>query len=433
MENKATAATPAKRFLVTYADSNLSQQAASAILNVDNSGVQSAEKIMATDAILSENDVVHFDNLGISSLSLTDEQARKLEEHPEILAVEEDKEMFALTDTITEDYEEAITSAYQSGYTSAMYELFQKIVVPDTNGHRLKDPKFPNGPIIRKQPIPWNISMVKAPGAWAKGYTGKGVKVAVLDTGVAPHPDLVIAGGISFVPGVSSYNDGHGHGTHCCGVVGAKNNAIGVVGVAPDCTLYAVKVLSDAGSGPTSAILAGMAWAKNNGIKAVSMSLGSSSQPSVAYTTAIKQLNDAGVTVVCASGNGYASTFPWVGSPGNSPGAIAVGAVDAQSVIAYFSSRGGKPGVTLWNQVTLVGPGVNVNSTYKNGGYTNMSGTSMATPHIAGAVALIKQRFPNYTPAQVKALLQSSATDLGPVGIDLTYGAGLLNCEKAVI
>ncbi|RYE30141.1 MAG: peptidase S8 [Sphingobacteriaceae bacterium] len=376
MENKATAATPAKRFLVTYADGSLSQQAASAILNVDDATVHRAENIMATDAILNENDVVHFDSIGVSSLSLTDEQAQKLQERPEILAVEEDKEMFALNDVLTD----------------------------------------------------------KAPGAWAKGYKGKGVKVAVLDTGVAPHPDLVIAGGISFVPGVSSYNDGHGHGTHCCGVVGAKNNTIGVVGVAPECTLYAVKVLSDAGNGPTSAILAGMVWAKNNGIKVVSMSLGSLSEPSIAYTMAIKQLNDAGVTVVCAAGNSYTnSVFPWVNSPGNSPGAIAVGAVDAQSAIAYFSSRGGKSGVNPWNQVTLVGPGVNVNSSYKNGGYTSMSGTSMATPHVAGAVALIKQRFPNHTPAQIKALLQSSATDLGPAGTDVTYGAGLLNCEKAVL
>ncbi len=303
MENKEKTTEPAKRFLVTYTDSNLSQQAASAILNVDNSSMQSAESIMATDAILAADDIVHFENIGISSLSLTDEQAQKLQDNPDVLAVEEDKEMFVLNDTLTEDYEKAITSAYHSGYTSAMYELFQKIVVPDTNGKGLKNPKLPFSPITPNQPIPWNISLVKAPGAWAKGYKGTGVKVAILDTGVAAHPDLVISGGISFVPGVSSYNDGHGHGTHCCGIVGARNNAIGVVGVAPECALYAVKVLSDAGSGPTSAILAGMAWAKNNGIKVVSMSLGSLSDPSVAYTTAVKQLNDAGVTVVCAAGN----------------------------------------------------------------------------------------------------------------------------------
>ncbi|RZK27403.1 MAG: hypothetical protein EOO63_13475, partial [Hymenobacter sp.] len=238
-------------------------------------------------------------------------------------------------------------------------------------------------------------------------------------------------GGISFVPGVASYNDGHGHGTHCCGVVGARNNAIGVVGVAPECVLYAVKVLSDAGSGATSNIIAGMTWAKNNGMQVISMSLGASASPSVAYTTAISQLNAAGVTVVCASGNAYGTAFPYVGSPANSPGAIAVGAVDMSSAIAYFSSRGAQPGSSGWNPVTVVGPGVNVYSTYKGNTYTTMSGTSMATPHVAGAAVLIKQRFPSYTPAQVKALLQKTATDLGPAGSDSTYGAGLLNCEKS--
>ena len=83
------------------------------------------------------------------------------------------------------------------------------------------------------QPVPWNIAMVNAPGAWARGYRGTGVKVAVLDTGITAHPDLIISGGASFIPSVASYNDGHGHGTHCAGVIGARNNRIGIVGVAP--------------------------------------------------------------------------------------------------------------------------------------------------------------------------------------------------------
>ncbi len=430
---KAPETNPAKRFLVTYTDGTISRQEASDILSVDSAAVQNAETLMATDAILTANDVVYFDHMGISSLVLTDEQAQALQNHPGVLAVEEDREMFALEAMLIEDYDKAVATAYQSGYTSAMFEVFQKLVAPPATGNgQAVGSALPGSSPLATQPIPWNINQVKAPGAWAKGYRGAGVKVAVLDTGVAAHADLVIAGGVSFVPGVASYNDGHGHGTHCCGVVGARNNAVGVVGVAPECALYAVKVLSDAGSGATSSIIAGMTWAKNNGMKVVSMSLGALSGPSVAYATAISQLNAAGVTVVCAAGNSYQSAFPWVNSPANSAGAVAVGAIDSASAIASFSSRGAQPGSTGWNPVTVVGPGVNVYSTYKGNTYTTMSGTSMATPHVAGAAVLIKQRYPAYTPAQVKTLLQKTATDLGPAGRDLTYGAGLINCEKAV-
>jgi subtilisin len=424
-----------KRFIVTYADDSVTQQEASAILNVKASSMQNAEIFMATDAIIGSDDVVHYEGMGISSLELTDDQAKKLEENSKVLAVEEDKEMFILGVNVEEIHTQDGEDSYQQGYTDAMYAVFQKIFTPPiSRTEAMKQKNHSSFDAAAIQPIPWNINQVKAPGAWARGFRGQGVKVAVLDTGVAvPHSDLVIAGGVSFVPGVASFNDGHGHGTHCCGVVGARDNAIGVVGVAPQCSLYAVKVLSDAGSGMTSEIIAGMTWAKNNGMKVISMSLGAASNPSVAYSTAIAQLNAAGVTVICASGNQFMTAFPWVGSPANSVGAVAVGAVDANNAIAPFSSRGKRPGVLPWNPVTLVAPGVNVKSTYKGNAYATMSGTSMATPHVAGAAVLIKQRHPGFTPAQVMALLKSSATDLGPAGIDVTFGSGLLNCDRATI
>ena len=423
-----------KRFLVTYADDSVTKQEASSILNVKESSMQDAEMLMATDAILGSEDVVHYEGMGISSLELTDEQAKKLEENSKVLAVEEDREMFALGVNVAEIDGQSGEESYQQGYTDAMYEVFKKIFTPPISKTESQLQRQNSSVDISAiQPILWNINMVKAPRAWARGFRGMGIKVAVLDTGVSPHSDLVISGGISFVTGVASFNDGHGHGTHCCGVVGARNNAIGVVGVAPECSLYAVKVLNDAGSGFTSEIIAGMTWAKNNGMKVISLSLGAPANPSVAYTTAIAQLNAAGVTVVCASGNGFLTPFPWVGSPANSTGAVAVGAVDANNGIAPFSSRGKKPGVLPWNPVTLVAPGVGVKSTYKGNTYATMSGTSMATPHVAGAAVLIKQRHPAFTPAQVMALLKSSATDLGAAGFDVTFGSGLLNCDKATI
>jgi subtilisin len=203
-----------------------------------------------------------------------------------------------------------------------------------------------------------------------------------------------------------------------------------VIGVAPKASLYAVKVLNGQGGGLLSSVLAGMTWALQNNMKVVSMSLGASSGPIVAYENAIAQLTRAGVNVVCASGNAFGGPFPWVGAPANShPAAIAVGAVDSAKVIAPFSSRGING--ANWNGVTLSAPGVSVNSTWPvpADGYRKLSGTSMACPHVSGAVALVCQKFPNLNPQQIKARLISTASDLGVPGLDSTYGAGLVNCD----
>jgi len=168
----------------------------------------------------------------------------------------------------------------------------------------------------------------------------------------------------------------------------------------------------------------------------VSMSLGGLSAPMLAYANAVKRLQDRGTVVVIAAGNSFGTSFPWVNSPGNSiisgvPNAspISVGAVDSSKLIASFSSRGGN--AALWNQVTVVAPGVSINSTIPGNAYGLKSGTSMATPHVAGAAVLIKQRFPGISPAAVKARLQNTATDLGVPGNDIPYGRGLINCDLA--
>ncbi|MBQ4818598.1 S8 family peptidase [Aquimarina sp. MMG016] len=286
-------------------------------------------------------------------------------------------------------------------------------------------------------PIPWNIHAVKATNAWRRGITGRGVKVAVLDTGITRHPDLYVRGGVSFIPGSTSYLDKHSHGTHCAGIIAGRNNN-GVVGVAPGASLYAVKVLNDSGRGNMSWIIAGMNWCVTNRIDIASMSLGGASAPIVAYAQAVQRCQAAGVTIVIASGNSYGSSFPWVCSPANSilrgsalASPIAVGATDFKNRIARFSSRGGK--TSQWNQVDVVAPGVYINSTVLRNGYCSKSGTSMACPHVAGAAALIKQRFRNLSPLQIKYKLQRSALDLGRRGYDNTYGSGIINCDKATL
>jgi subtilisin len=446
-----------KRYLVTHSETSQSLSPVAEILNQPINNVKNGVSFLATDAIPQDNDILEFGNVGVTSVSLDENEAQRLRESADILAVEEDQEMHILEE-VNYEVEEAKqvetinkeeTDAYQRGFQEGLQQNADSSVQSPVDAF-LRFLSFFNNPQIAPaapakqfplaaQPIPWNINMVRAPGAWARGITGLGIRVAVLDTGIAAHPDLnPISGGISFVPGVVSFNDGNSHGTHCAGIIGARNNSIGVVGVAPACRLYAVKVLSDAGSGMTSWIIAGMDWAASQGMHVVSMSLGGLSGPSVAYAAAVRRLQDRGTVVCCASGNSFGSSFPWVnapansitiGSPNSSP--IAVGSININKVIAPSSSRGGQ--VALWNQVKVVAPGVSINSTVPGGGYGIKSGTSMATPHVAGACALLKQRFPGISPQSIRLRLQSTATDLGLGGYDITYGSGLINCDKATL
>ncbi len=470
----------AKRYLVTYANGSISTADAQQILNVTGRQCHEGVAFLEGEVKPTENDVLHFENLGVSSLALTDSEIKKLESDERVLAVEEDVEMHVLEinddlametshtdfnlqeddfDDLNDDMDQTQSSAiYSTGYKQAMVDMFASMIELNPKGLQngeinglssdalnstrpiLRPFPFPRPiqPPIFRQPIPWNINLVKAPKAWQRGITGRGINVAVLDTGIASHSDLVIRGGVSFIPGVVSYNDGHSHGTHCAGIIGARNNFFGVVGVAPACNLYAVKVLADNGSGSSSWIISGMEWCIQNNIQVASMSLGGLGAPSVAYANAIKRCQDAGVTVVVASGNSFGSAFPWVNAPANSIMAgssnaspIAVGAVDRNCIIGTFSSRGGQ--TNNWNQVKVVAPGVNINSTVLGGAYATKTGTSMATPHVAGQVALIKQRFPSASVAFIKSKIFSTSTDLGQAGYDNTYGYGLINCDLSTI
>jgi subtilisin len=428
-----------KRYIITFVDAETDQNSAATILDISQNAIQDGVALLATDADLATSDILHFDGLGSVSLTLSAADADRYKNDKRVLAVEEDVEMHALQEDWPEDpfsianaSQEALAQAYQQGYQRGISDLYQKILAEAKDLHSSAVTISPTAIVAANQPIPWNITLVNAPQAWARGYRGNGVKVAVLDTGIATHPDLVISGGVSFVPGVVSFNDGNGHGTHCAGIIGARNNTVGVVGVAPLASLYAVKVLNDQGSGQSSWILAGMAWARQNGMNVVSMSLGSLTCQSAAYTTAIAQLNAAGVTVVCAAGNSGDKSFHCVNSPANSPGAIAVAAVNANKVRASFSSYGTDCCQLGANPVSISAPGVSINSTIP-GGYGVKSGTSMACPHIAGAAALVKQRFPAFTPAQIRAKLLATAADLGVPGNDPYYGAGLVNCNAATL
>jgi subtilisin family serine protease len=224
--------------------------------------------------------------------------------------------------------------------------------------------------------------------------TGRGVRVAVLDTGVdLAHPDLAgrAVTATSFVAGQSA-QDGHGHGTHCVGTACGPRTVEGSrgYGVAPEAEVFVGKVLSDEGSGTDAEILAGIAWAVRNRCQVISLSLGADTpEPSPAYTAAGRRALDQGSLVVAAAGNNAdrgAGEVGFVGAPANSPDVLAVGALDAFLEVAWFSARStAVPG----GQVDLAAPGVDVYSSWPLPvRHRTISGTSMATPHVAGLAAL---------------------------------------------
>ncbi|MBI2875269.1 MAG: S8 family peptidase [Candidatus Tectomicrobia bacterium] len=242
------------------------------------------------------------------------------------------------------------------------------------------------------QTLPTGVNRIEAD---QNPNLGTGIKVAIIDTGIdTKHPDLSVAGGISFASGRSSnFNDGNGHGTHVAGIVAALDNAIGVVGMAPGVKLYAVRVLDSSGSGTLSRVIKGLDWAANNRMQVANMSLGGAGYSS-AMCSSIANAVGKGVTVVVAAGNSASDASGF--TPANCLEAITVSAMadsngisggggpmtpyGADDTFATFSNFG--------SNVDIAAPGVNIYSTYKDQRYATLSGTSMATPHVSGAAAL---------------------------------------------
>ncbi|WP_414753515.1 S8 family serine peptidase [Anabaena sp. CCY 9910] len=273
----------------------------------------------------------------------------------------------------------------------------------------------------------WGLDMINAPEVWANGHTGQGVIVAVIDTGVdTNHEDLrnniwtnskEIAGngidddGNGYVDDVHGWNfndnnnntlDNNGHGTHVSGIIAGGNNGFGVTGVAYNSQIMAVKVLDESGSGSYSAIANGIYYAVDNGAKVINLSLGGNSS-SRTLKSAIEYASSKGAIVVMAAGNDGESTPDYPARYANQTG-IAVGAVDANKNLTNFSNRSGN---TTMAYVTA--PGQSVYSSVPNNQYANYSGTSMATPYVAGVVALMLSANPNLTETQVRDIITSTA------------------------
>lgn len=268
------------------------------------------------------------------------------------------------------------------------------------------------------QQTPWGVDRIDAELAWSQN-TGQGVKVAILDTGIdVSHPDLAanIKGGYNVLKPRKSPVDDNGHGTHVAGIIAAANNNIGVVGVAPEADLYAVKVLDANGSGYISDIIEGLEWCISNKVQVINMSFGASSD-SQSFHDAITKTYNAGIVMVAAAGNSGPGDNT-VDYPAKYPEVIAVSATDETDAIASFSSRG--------PVVELAAPGVAIPSTYTGGGYKTISGTSMAAPHVTGTAALIIKRGINGV-EKVRSELQNTADKMGSADL---YGFGLVDAEE---
>jgi Subtilase family len=285
-----------------------------------------------------------------------------------------------------------------------------------------------------------SVPQIGAPAAWAAGYDGSGVKVAVLDTGIdEAHPDVAgkVVASRSFIAG-EAVADGHGHGTH----VAATGAGDGVrKGVAPGARLVIGKVLANSGSGPTSQVIQGMEWAaREQDAAVINMSLGSGPTDGTdPLSQAVDRLTrDTGALFVIAAGNRGRAGDHTVAAPGAADAALTVAAVDKADRLADFSSRGPRFGDEALKP-DIAAPGVAIAAARAAGTslgtpvddlYTRLNGTSMATPHVAGAAAILAQKHPDWAPAERKAALMSTTADAGHTVYE--QGAGRVDVARAI-
>tara|TARA_B110000444_G_scaffold260551_1_gene307995 strand:- start:1073 stop:2266 length:1194 start_codon:yes stop_codon:yes gene_type:complete len=280
------------------------------------------------------------------------------------------------------------------------------------------------------QRIDWGLRQLNVPKTWSI-TRGEGITVMVIDTGHPVHPDIGdnAIEGKNCIPN-EPIEDENGHQSHCTGIICAKDNETGMVGVAPGSKCISVKALSKSGSGSYRGLAEALDYAIEMKPDLISMSLGGSS-PSAAMQSRIQKLYDMNIPVICAAGN---SGDGGVNYPAAFDETIAVAAYDKYGNVANFSSKGEK--------VEWAAPGVSIYSTYLNDGYASLSGTSMACPFIAGVVALMLAKHKKQeestgmndckTIAQIREHLLKYTNDKGAVGRDNSWGYGVIDVEKLI-
>ena len=267
--------------------------------------------------------------------------------------------------------------------------------------------------------IPWGIKRIHAPRVWPK-TKGKGIKVAIVDTGISTHPDLNIAGGINTIRRGMPHQDDNGHGTHVAGTVAATGTGNMLYGAAPEVDLYAVKALDENGDGYVSDIVEGIEWCIKNKMDVINLSLGLNG-PSDLLRSTVRRAYRKGIVLVASAGN-EGGDADMIDVPASYPETIAVTATDKNNQIAVFSSRG--------KGIDVAAPGEDIVSTNNKNSFSKDSGTSMAAPHVSGTVALMLASNPELTPQDVKSVLIDTASELKGYS-DRSQGAGLVRADKA--
>lgn len=410
---------PAKtgRYLVTYKEGALdtgikalSKQHGLRVANARDTADQAMSLEAAADA-----DALVFPEIGVAVLGGEAAEARSMMDSAGIAAdspiLSVDPEYFVFANQVNvADYLKGVMHTAQTIYEDIgmTEEQVQEAVSPEVLG------------------ATWGITAVRANNS---RYSGRGIKVAVLDTGFdMGHPEFA---GRSFVTASfvgQPVQDLHGHGTHTCGTANGPNAPAGFIqryGCAYRSNIYVGKVLSNSGAGTGAQVLAGMNWAIANRCAVISMSLGGGTAVQPAYTAAGQAALNAGCLIIAAAGNdsrrpGFIA--PAIG-PANSPTVVSVAALDSALHVAPFSNGG---------KVDIAGPGVSVYSSYPRPTlHTTMSGTSMATPHVAGCAALWAESNPALRGIALRARLFSSARHLPYPASDV--GAGLVQAPVLIL
>jgi len=275
----------------------------------------------------------------------------------------------------------------------------------------------------RHETVPPGVSAVGAPEVWSR-TTGRGVRAAVLDTGIDRfHPNIApnFGGGVSFVPGEPSSDDLNGHGTHCAGILAGARCGRGIVGVAPDTTIYAVKVSDHSGVGGWRHLIAGLSWCLYHNIQVVNLSIGDARAPAAVRSmcaTAARR----GLFLVAGAGDDGPKPNS-VNYPAAYPSVLAVAAIDSKRHVAAFSSRGPR--------IAIAAPGVAISSCLPDHSAGLLSGTSMAAPHVSGVASLVVAAFPSTKVLALADALRQTARPLGRRPNTAT-GWGLASASAAI-
>ena len=365
---------------------------------------------------IEQSDVVILDRLGVALVNhpLAVQQGRAMlaasqERDVPILAVVEEEIWHAFEESSPPQFQSGETTEvsrkYLEGYRDGINQLIDKLMVTEP---------AEAAAALAESSATWGLQATRV---LESPYSGAGIRVAVLDTGMdLDHPDFVGRTVVSksFIPGVPSAQDGNGHGTHCIGTAcGPRTPSIlPRYGVAYESEIYAGKVLGDSGSGSSFGIVQGIEWAIEQNCAVISLSLGSEVRRGQTFASFYEEVGDRaldeGSLLVAAAGNSSSRPFRInpVGSPANCPSFMAVAALDSQLRIARFSDAGINPD---GGEVDIAAPGVDVYSSYPMPTrYARLNGTSMATPHVTGIAALYAQATGNRGQALWNLLIRNA-------------------------